>query len=171
MQLDVVRTNTAARWAASISSRVRWARRSVVPPVDSLRGARRSLAGYASDHGRIYSQIQWHRPSLRRRSPSWTCSNATARCASNSTRTPATSADKMTERGFRPQAGRAPDHPGHARRCPAGDDDGRQTAQSVAFTSSAFSFPVVPEGQARIRTQMSAGLTPRTARSGGRGIY
>ena len=42
---------------------------------------------------------------------------------------------------------------------------GRRAARATASTSSASPIPVVPKGQARIRTQMSRGAHPRAARA------
>ena len=56
-------------------------------------------------------------------------------------------------------AGRASDHPGHARRREARLRVRATSCSTKACTSSAFSFPVVPQGKARIRTQMSAAHT------------
>ena len=66
--------------------------------------------------------------------------------------------NKMTERGFDLKPGEHPIIPvmlGDARLATAMADKLLERGVYVV----GFSFPVVPEGQARIRTQMSAGLT------------
>ena len=66
----------------------------------------------------------------------------------------------MAALGFTLAGAGPPDHPGDARRRAAG----RRTSPSGCSTSGVyvigFSFPVVPRGQARIRTQMSAAHAP-----------
>ena len=55
------------------------------------------------------------------------------------------------------QAGRASDHPGDAGRCGVGLAHGGRAA-GARRVRDRLSYPVVPRGEARIRTQMSAAL-------------
>ena len=61
--------------------------------------------------------------------------------------------------GFKTLPGRDPDHPGDARRGQARAGSGPARSMRAEFIVAGFFFPVVPKGQARIRTQMSAALT------------
>ena len=63
---------------------------------------------------------------------------------------------RMTELELRRPPGRAPDRPGDDRRRGHRRRPSRPGSSSSASTRSSFSFPVVPRGTARIRTQMSA---------------
>jgi glycine C-acetyltransferase len=63
---------------------------------------------------------------------------------------------EMTAAGFALLPGRAPDHPGDARRRPAGHRAWPSALLAEGVYVIGFSFPVVPMGKARIRTQMSA---------------
>ena len=115
----------------------------------------RSSTGCASARGPTCSPTR-----CRRRSPARLADGARpargrrrpARAAAATT--PRTSAQAMTRPASR-SAGRAPDHPGDARRRDAGAGDGASGCSSEGIYVIGFSFPVVPKGQARIRTQMS----------------
>ena len=82
--------------------------------------------------------------------------------------TPRASARGMAALGFTLGRARPPDHPGDARRRRARRRTGRRACSTRASTSIGFSFPVVPQGQARIRTQMSAAHTAERRRPRGR---
>jgi DNA-binding transcriptional LysR family regulator len=100
-----------------------------------------------------------------RRSRRSTCSSAAASCASGCGPTPRFR-ERMTKAGFDLLPGRAPDHPGDARRRRAGQPMAERCWRSGIYVIG-FSFPVVPQGKARIRTQMSA-LRGRRRACGGR---
>ena len=87
-----------------------------------------------------------------------------ASCARSCSTTPRYFRARMTKRGLHAQAGRASDHPGDARRRRARRAHGRRSCCERGIYVIGFSFPVVPKGQARIRTQMSAAHHPRAAR-------
>ena len=57
--------------------------------------------------------------------------------------------------GLHADARRAPDHPGDDRRCGRRRTPGGRAATRGVYVT-AFSYPVVPQGKARIRTQMNA---------------
>ena len=59
-----------------------------------------------------------------------------------------------------PRRRRPPDRPGDPRRRRPRPATSPPACSTAASTSIGFSFPVVPRGQARIRTQMSAAHTP-----------
>ena len=69
------------------------------------------------------------------------------------------------------RAGRASDHPGDARRRDARRARWPSGCSSEGIYVIGFSFPVVPKGKARIRTQMSAAHTRRTTRPRDRGVH
>ena len=64
---------------------------------------------------------------------------------------------RMTQAGFPDRAGRAPDRAGHAGRCRARRAVRARSCWRCGVYVIGFSYPVVPMGKARIRTQMSAG--------------
>ena len=71
---------------------------------------------------------------------------------------------RMTRGGLRPAPRRARDCPGDVRRRRGGGHGGRRHAGSTASIVTAFSYPVVPKGAARIRVQLSAAHTRRRRR-------
>ena len=85
-------------------------------------------------------------------------------CAIGCATTPRISA--RHDRGrIQPRARRASDHSGHARRREARHAISHSGCSSDGVYVIGFSFPVVPQGKARIRTQMSAAHTRDQLRS------
>ena len=106
--------------------------------------------------------LQQPRPADRRREPrrASTCSRTRARrCASGCSRH--THRFRRELDGARPRrrARRAPDRAGHVRRRPPRAAAAAERLLEHGVYAVAFSYPVVPMGQARIRTQLSAALS------------
>ena len=89
--------------------------------------------------------------------------SACRRCA----RTRATSASAITEAGFKPLAGETPIVPIIVGETAAAIQMSDMLLDEGVFVTG-FGFPVVPQGQARMRCQISAAHTTRRSRRGGR---
>ena len=148
-------TSTTGSWAGWTSSPAPWARRWAAPRAATSPPA--AGGGMLRQRSRPYLFSNTPGPGHRRRQPQGAghaARTATA-CASSCAPTPRSSAPAWSELGFKLLPGRAPDHPGDALRRAAGPGLRRGAAGRGVYVTGFF-FPVVPKGQARIRTQMSA---------------
>ena len=122
------------------------------------RPAQRSWSGCGSARGRTCSPTaspRWSRPPASR---CWTCWRPPRRCARSCSRTRASSATASASAGFELKPGEHPIIPVMLGDAALAARMAEELLDEGVYVIG-FSFPVVPKGQARIRTQMSAALT------------
>ena len=144
-----VEGRVAAR-SAERSARL-WA----APRAAISRAPSRSSICCASARGPTCSPMRWPRRSPRRRSRRSTSSRRAPICAPNLSRNAAYFRKGLARGRLHPDARRASDHSRDDRRRGGGGRLADELQQRGVYVT-AFSYPVVPHGKARIRTQMNA---------------
>ncbi len=143
-RIDIITVRSERRWAG--------------PPAVSHQEERKSSAGSGSVRVLTFSPIRSRRLLLQPRLRSWICSRADETLRSQLRENATRFRQGLSDLGFDLKPGEHPIIPvmlGDARL--AGKMADRLLQHGIYVIG--FSFPVVPEGQARIRTQMSAGHT------------
>ena len=142
----------------STSSRRRSARRSAAVPAASRPAARRSSTCCASARGRTCSRTRCRRRWSRRRSRCSRCSSSSTALRDKVNDNALYFRKRMTEAGFDIRPGTHPIAPVMLYDAKLAQAFAKELLDEGIYVIGFF-YPVVPQGQARIRTQMSAAHT------------